>query len=1066
MNAFNAGTYKKILLSAVLALLVLAVITPLALKKYLTTPPAAARISRLLSDTLGQPVVVKSAELSGATLQLKGLAVVNPPGFPTPNLLTIDSLALKPVWFTLLSDSRVIDTIALDGITLDLRRSSAGVWNFDGLQRRLSASKPSSAEVLIRQLIISNGAVQIDDHRLAGLALKVANLANRGAEKSGFQLEFDDPSHNHYRLSGRGRLGTDPELELALSSASIALKSISGLLKIKNGYLPDQGDAALQLTAELRKGIIQSQGRMTFTGVGMAAAGKGQLFSGNLALSASYDSHKDDLTVDRLTLLLDRLLTVRASGSVQQLKKARNFAVDLATDEVDLAKIAPLIPELGRRKITLGGRLDKSALHLSGSARDGISAARGDLRLALGMMKQGQQLFFKDLMATAALSGSGDAVTISGKALQGQAQAGALLEALDAPYNITLNRQLALLKAESPALSARAGGLSYSGKTTYAAGAVLVENGTLTGKDLALTIGRLSARMPLKQVGRGASRYPLQADFSGADLKRGEIRLNNLSGSIRGAYAMAPQAKWLEGSADLKAEKVAWQEKEAGSTGVKARFSEAGCSADFTTSLLGGTAAGNARFNPFALQERVDFTVKAQGIPLAGIINYAGVRSDVAITGGVLEGSVSGSFSSSAGLACHIEAQGSAISLTNKAKKSILSDGGIRINTDLAGRKLVINDSLLTVGKDLAVKAVGALENAFQSERQGQIAFSVPNTSLNAVADAFINLLPRSLQEATLGGGLAAEGTLNLLKGSLLIAGAATLTAATIEAPAENVSLNAINGLLPFAFDLNGTSAAKQPSYPTFNRQNYAALLKQLRQNPEKGAALTVGKASFGGLSLDSLTLRLRSGQGITEIVSLDASLYDGALSGKGFITAQNGILYRGDLLINDLSLVQLCKAFPAIAGYLSGRVDGIVSIQGRGQKLSDLDGFSEFWARGTKSEKMLVSKEFLQRLSGKKLSGFFFSTDRPYDRAGIKAVLEKGFLTFDSLDISNTNALGVRDLSVTIAPGQNRIAIDHLLNSIKEATLRGKSSSGSGEGADIGAPAAAPLETEFKWVE
>lgn len=1066
MKAPNVGTYKKILLTALCALLVLAAVVPLALKKYLTTPPAAARISRLLSDTLGQPVVVKSAELSGATLHLKGVTIANPPGFPTPNLLTIDSLALKPVWSRLLSDSRVIDTIALEGITLDLRRTSAGVWNFDDLQRRLSASKPSSAELLIRQLIVTNGTLQIDDHRIAGLALNVANLANKGAEKSGFQLEFDDLSRNHYRLSGRGRLGKEPEFELALTSSSIALKSLSGLLKIKNGYLPDEGTADLRLTAELRKGIIQSRGTMTFKGVSMAAAGKGETFSGNLALSAKYDSHNDDLTVDGLTLLLDRLLAVRASGRVQQLNKARNFWIDVETDDVDLAAIAPLIPELGCRKIALGGRLDKSALHLSGNAVDGINAARGNLRLSEGMMKQGQQLFFNDLKATAALSGSGDSVTISGKASQSQAKGGVMLEALDAPYKVTLTRNLAALKIESPLLSVRAQGLSFSGKSAYAAGTLLVENGSLADKDLALTFKRLSARIPLKQTSGATSRYPLQADFSGGNLNRGDARLKIFSGSIRGAYAFTPQARWLEGTADLKSEKVAWQDKEFGLTAVKARFSKTGASADFTTSLLGGTAAGNARFNPFALQERVEFSVKVQGIPLAGIVKYAGVRSDVTITGGVLEGTGSGSFTEAEGLACHVEAQGSGVSLTNKAKKTILADGGIRINTDLAGRKLVVNQALLTVGKELAIKAGGALENAFLPERRGQLAFNVPNTSLNAVADAFINLLPRSLQEATLGGGLAAEGTLNLQEGRLLVAGVATLASATIEAPAENASLGSINGLLPFSFDLNGTSAATLPSYPTFNRKSYDSLLKQLRQNPENAAELAIGKASFGGLSLDSLKLRLRAGQGITEIVSLDAALYDGTLSGKGFITAQNGILYRGDLLINDLSLVQLCQAFPAIAGYLSGRVDGIVSIQGRGQKLSDLDGFSEFWARGTRAEKMLVSKEFLQRLSGKKLSGFFFSTDRPYDHAGIKAILEKGFLTFDSLDISNTNLLGVRDLSVTIAPGQNRIAIDHLLNSIKEATLRGKSTAGEGDGENKGAPAAAPLETEFKWVE
>ena len=214
---------------------------------------------------------------------------------------------------------------------------------------------------------------------------------------------------------------------------------------------------------------------------------------------------------------------------------------------------------------------------------------------------------------------------------------------------------------------------------------------------------------------------------------------------------------------------------------------------------------------------------------------------------------------------------------------------------------------------------------------------------------------------------------------------------------------------------------------------------------------------------MDSTKLRLRAARGVTEIISLESLLYGGVLLGKGFIAAQNGLFYRGDLLFNDLSLVRLCKAFPAITGYMSGKIDGILSVQSEGKKLADISGFAEFWARETAGEKMLVSKEFLQRLSGKKLSGFFFSSDRAYDHAGLTAALENGFLSFDALDISHTNFLGVRDLSVTIAPGQNRIAIDHLLNSIKEATVRGKSSAG---GAGKDAPVAAPPATEFKWAE
>jgi len=138
-----------------------------------------------------------------------------------------------------------------------------------------------------------------------------------------------------------------------------------------------------------------------------------------------------------------------------------------------------------------------------------------------------------------------------------------------------------------------------------------------------------------------------------------------------------------------------------------------------------------------------------------------------------------------------------------------------------------------------------------------------------------------------------------------------------------------------------------------------------------------------------------------------------------------------------------------------------VISLSGSGKSLAGLTGFTELWAREGDSEKMLVSKAFLQKLSGKKLSGFFFRDDRPFDQADISADLEDGFLTFETLDISHTNLFGVRDLSVTIAPSQNRIALDHLFNSIKQAATRGKPAA-TGESV-TGEP---PAEPEFKWQE
>ena len=40
---------------------------------------------------------------------------------------------------------------------------------------------------------------------------------------------------------------------------------------------------------------------------------------------------------------------------------------------------------------------------------------------------------------------------------------------------------------------------------------------------------------------------------------------------------------------------------------------------------------------------------------------------------------------------------------------------------------------------------------------------------------------------------------------------------------------------------------------------------------------------------------------------------------------------------------------------------------------------------------------------------------------------LQNGFIIFNELEISNKNLIGMRDLSIKVAPFNNRIAIDHL---------------------------------------
>ena len=182
---------------------------------------------------------------------------------------------------------------------------------------------------------------------------------------------------------------------------------------------------------------------------------------------------------------------------------------------------------------------------------------------------------------------------------------------------------------------------------------------------------------------------------------------------------------------------------------------------------------------------------------------------------------------------------------------------------------------------------------------------------------------------------------------------------------------------------------------------------------------------------------------------------------GRGGFAWDRGPVYDFDLFINDLSLRRFCGTIPAIAGYLSGKVDGVVGLHGEKGGLNGILGYFDIWTRRTEDEEMLVSKEFLQKLAGKKLKGFFFRDDRPFDRGELSGHLSRGDITFSALDISHTNLFGIRDLSVSVVPTQNRISLEHLISSIGTAAKRGKPAR---EGGEI--PPEALPQTEFKWLE
>ena len=406
-----------------------------------------------------------------------------------------------------------------------------------------------------------------------------------------------------------------------------------------------------------------------------------------------------------------------------------------------------------------------------------------------------------------------------------------------------------------------------------------------------------------------------------------------------------------------------------------------------------------------------------------------------------------------------MEAEGSGITLARKDGKTAIENGGLRAVAELAGDSLLIRDSSVNMGTAVAVHARGNLVHPFSPAREGRIFLSSAAVPVDSLFTAFINNLPKSLQEASVTGTMGADGILQIAGNNAAVRRRPQADRCRHGNPDPEIQRHRHNR------DHSGihrSCRARKAPEEAGIQQGQLSLAGCCSQKGSSWENRAVQSAESGSATWrwEKPRWHSQAGNGITELVSLQSTLLGGTLLGDGFFSYGKKMEYGVDLTVGNLSLRSLCSTYPSIKGYISGKVDGIVSLFGQGSGLNGLRGFMNIWAHPGPDEDMLVSKEFLQKLAGKKLKGLFFRNDRPYDTGEIRGYLQEGYLTFDTLDISHTNFLGVRDLSVTVAPVQNRIELGHLLTSIKEAATRGKAVGGAGQ------DSSPPVETDFQWQE
>ncbi len=1171
-------------LGAVVVLLFCLVALPfLGLKLYLNGSQGPRLLSRILTTYLRHPLEVSATSLEGDVISLRGISLANPPGTVPGFLCRVETLTIAPDWGGLLRGKRSLKLLALSGVRVDLRRNSAGVWNFSPLQRLLASRKPSGAEFSIALLRVSDGALSINGRELRGLNLRLTDLTTRGSSDARLELSFRDPGRNRYTLTGSLRPGTEPILDLTLSAPSIAPASLAGMFGMKGAPLLAESRAGVRMNATLHGTRLRIRGSLDVTGLprprGTAGNHPSPSLNGKIDLVAGYDMAVDRARLESLVLKLNDRVVGHAAATLEEARTRRRFSVDLGISRVELSRLGFLLPERERERTTISGSVEARGIHLEGDAHHGVTMASGGVTLRNASLKRDGRLIFDGVNAPLSLSRRRGGYAVQGSLTRGARGGGGLLESLDAPFLIALTNRLALEGARLPHLSARIMGLSVSGRGGFDPAAAnplnaglvvsapslarVVSHGGISGLKIgsggctlsldatgrgirdfvararlrlndvtgargnhslvlgngrldtrlvmsrgtaaASGTGRLSSlglgakrgdarfdfgfsgetvrlrdfvarltdgsffslpemelRLPVRENGNGRLRIPLSARFSGGSINREGVLLEGISGMVRAVLVSDGGAQWLEGSSDAAVGGVTWKGKRVGTPRLRLAFSRAGARGELGGTLLGGALDARFTIDPFAMERGMDFQGRITGARAAMIGGLLPPHGDARLSNGTLAMSFGGRRSGDGTVSVDFQSAGSGLEVRGAGNKTLVSTGGYRLTGSFSPERLRIDSARIMAGERVRIEANGDIANPLSRQRTGSVGFTLAATPLNDIIDPFVNLLPRPIQEAGTNGSLASRARLTLHEGRMLLEGSLTMGGVVLDVPSQKLTIADISGTIPFSLDLSGTTQVEtHHDAPQFTRAQYPRLLELFRGTTGGGQSLVIGSASFGPLSLGKSSFRFSAGNGVTRMDSLRSSLFGGELMGSGSLTFAEGLRYRGDLLINGLSLKQLCASIPTIRDYISGRVDGFISLGNRGRGVAGLAGFSQLWAREGNGEKMLVSRVFLQKLSGKNLSGFFFRTDRPFDQAEISADLRGGFLTFETLDISHTSFFGVRDLSVTIAPSQNRIALDHLFNSIKQAAARGKAAAG---GAAVEQPPAA--EPEFTWDE
>lgn len=1031
------------------------------------------RISTEMTVRLGQTVRIGDLSLRfPAAIRLEDIRIENPRGFPDDLLLQMRGFRLDLRIKPLLKRKFSFQSVTLVSPELTLIKNSKGQWNLSQELMDLFSEKSekSAWKYQIDELRVESGKFVVDKDpkfRIERINLRVRDLSSRPGQQTSLKGDLVYGG-NKVRIEGWISLYDKPnEVSLSISSEAFEFSPLAPFFeRFKLDAKGIEAGGCCKVEGSIEKGLrLSSDIQIRKIRSSLLAREK----KAHMRMVATFSHRHDSLAIHAASLLIEDLLSLSLTGNVTGVRQKPTYQAEIRIEKLDLSQLAL------RKDFRLGGILSSNRLMIAGRLEAKPPVVSGKFKVAGGQIE----------MPRGVMKGINADIDFSfDKEISTKVEvAGIALRAGEYVFKKPVQAKLSALLHGSPER------VNYSFSFTFSPFEVSVkENETI---HLESTQGMMKGSFD-KNVLKGESSFDLRGirytnhevkslkSSSTIHYERDEVALQNFKLEADELKASIPSARIIPfekrgyrletkgldlAYRDLKAlfrkldVHLVRREKTNGISG-EVLFSEG----DITFQGIScNRLSGNARLEGTSLsllvsqaeafggkirlvaQGRVSsplFPVKLnlslEDVDLGLLSKWGWISSRMpfeargtvkrATFDGVLE--ARNSFQGQSLL----EVEGISL-LSAQKKRPLVTDARTHLLLEWLGKDLAFKGSASSGA--LAPQFSGLLRSFSDEKRQLQLKVSLKETKVADLRETLWDLLPDQLLYIRLKGSFASEASLDYGQGDLAVGGTVRLVDVAVEGENGEYAIGPIHGTLPISY--RRRSGEKEGgALPFFEKSEFDRLFRSYSQKPtEKGFhKISIGQFRYGFHLLDGIHLWVEQKGHLLHIERFDANIFGGQLMGSAVVEFSDQIQYRAGFLIKGLSLSALCTSIPPIKGFLSGRLDGIASLKGDERGFAGLLGTGDFWTYDVRDEKRMISKEFLQRLGSQPMLEIYLR-DRPFDKGTMSFYLKDGFLVFRELEISNRNFFGVKDLSVSVAPFNNRISFDHLLSTIAAAAER-----------------------------